>query len=220
MSAGAGIACRLRSTRLESARGRGASSLLQRDSRRAAIASPSGLAALAGHNGDRTTCSLRPRRDRPQTRGAAPGARAVRGGKPARRRGARSRSRRAETSSTAERDDLTEAIKRLRGAIGSLNQEGRQRLHRRLRNRQPAFSGIVLDAVRGRARPNCSSSSPTIRWRPALSSMAQPPGKKAPDADPALGRRTGADRALAHLRGVPDQPLADLRARRSRRAAR
>ena len=28
----------------------------------------------------------------------------------------------------AERDDLTEAIKRLRSAIGSLNQEGRERL--------------------------------------------------------------------------------------------
>ena len=38
------------------------------------------------------------------------------------------RSRRARDKLIAERDDLTEAIRKLRGAIGSLNQEGRERL--------------------------------------------------------------------------------------------
>ena len=39
-------------------------------------------------------------------------------------------------------------------------------------------------------------------------------------ADPVVGRRAGADRGGADLRPVPDQPGADLRARRGRRAAR
>ena len=41
----------------------------------------------------------------------------------------------------------------------------------------------------------------------------------APDPVAALGRRAGADGAGADLRGVPHQPVADLRAGRSRRAA-
>ena len=45
-------------------------------------------------------------------------------------------------------------------------------------------------------------------------------GQEAADADAAFGRRAGADRDGADLRGVPHQSRADLRARRGRRAAR
>ena len=53
-----------------------------------------------------------------------------------------------------------------------------------------------------------------------LEIIAKPPGKKPATLVAAVGRRAGADRAGADLRGVPDQPGADLRARRGRRAAR
>ncbi len=48
----------------------------------------------------------------------------------------------------------------------------------------------------------------------------QAAGQEARDAVAALGRRAGADRARADLRGVPHQSGADLRAGRGRRAAR
>ena len=43
----------------------------------------------------------------------------------------------------AESDDLTEAIKRLRTAIGALNQEGRERL----------VADVLVDRVRGFPQP-------------------------------------------------------------------
>ncbi len=53
---------------------------------------------------------------------------------------------------TTERDDLTEAIKRLRGAIGSLNQEGRERLLAAFDVVNTPLPGPVPDPVPGRQR--------------------------------------------------------------------
>ena len=50
----------------------------------------------------------------------------------------------------AERDDLTEAIKRLRQAIHNLNQEGRERLLAAFEVVNKPFRRIVRDFVRGR----------------------------------------------------------------------
>ena len=69
------------------------------------------------------------RRDRiASSRGLQERPRAARRRQPARRGGADASSRPSATAIVAERDDLVEAIKRLRQAIGSLNREGRERL--------------------------------------------------------------------------------------------
>jgi uncharacterized protein YcaQ len=71
--------------------------------------------------------------------------------------------------------------------------------------RSPPKHDLVACKRTARSRPRA--------YRPAA-------GQEAADAEAALGRRAGADGAFAHFRGVPDQPLADLHARRGRTAAR
>ena len=119
----------------------------------------------------------------------------------------------------AERDELQEAINRLRGSIGSLNREGRVRLLEAYRAGRPAFSQPVHDLVR--RRPGASRAG---RERRSAGSRTGDHGAAAGQAaqrlDPAVGRRAGADRHRPDLRFVPDQPGADLRARRGRCAAR
>ena len=119
----------------------------------------------------------------------------------------------------AERDDLTEAIKRLRGAIHTLNQEGRERLLAAFEIVNKHFEDLFATLFEGgKAELQLVESDDPLGGRPRTCRPAA--GQEAADADPAFRRRAGADRARAHLRGVPDQPGADLRARRSRRAAR
>ena len=61
-------------------------------------------------------------------------------------------SSRPSTTITTERDDLIEAIKRLRQAIGSLNREGRERLLAAFEVVNGHFEEPVHDPVRRRHR--------------------------------------------------------------------
>ena len=112
-----------------------------------------------------------------------------------------------------ERDDLIEAIKRLRQGIQNLNREGAR-----------ASAGIVSEVANGHFKHlftelfgGGTAELQLIECEDPLEAgleiLARPPGKKPADADAALRRRAGADRTCAHLRGLPYQSRADLRAR-------
>ena len=121
------------------------------------------------------------------------------------------------TTLTTERDDLVEAIKRLRQGIQSLNREARERLLTFVRTRQRPFRPA---AVRGIVRRRRGSPSSDRKRRPARGGARdhrQTPWQEAADLVTALRRRAGADRAGADLCGVLDQSVADLRAGRGRR---
>ena len=92
----------------------------------AARDAPDGLPEIAGVQPD--AALLPPRRVETRARGRCGGARAPRRGQSARRGGTRPSFETQRDGLVAERDDLVEAIKRLRHAIGSLNREGRERL--------------------------------------------------------------------------------------------
>ncbi len=69
----------------------------------------------------------------------------------------------------AERDDLTEAIKRLRSAIHTLNQEGRERLVAAFEVVGKHFEDLFSTLFEG-GKAELSSSNPTIPSRRASSS--------------------------------------------------
>ncbi len=122
-------------------------------------------------------------------------------------------------SLTAERDDLVEAIKRLRQGIQSLNREARERLLTSFEVVNGHFKHAVHHPVRRRrGRAQADRERGSAGGRPRHPGAAA--GQALPDPVAAVGRRAGADRAGADLRGVPDQSGADLRARRGRRPAR
>ena len=119
----------------------------------------------------------------------------------------------------AERDDLSEAIKRLRQAIGSLNQEGRERLIAAFDVVNGHFKSLFSTLFEGgEAELQLVESDDPLEA--GLELLARPPGKKPQTLTLLSGGEQALDRAVADLRGVFDQPLADLRARRGRRAAR
>ena len=123
------------------------------------------------------------------------------------------------TTLTTERDDLVEAIKRLRQGIQSLNREARERLLTSFEVVNNHFKRLFTELFGGgEAALHLIESDDPLEA--GLEIIAKPPGQEAADAVAALRRRAGADRAGADLRGVPHQPLADLRAGRGRRAAR
>ena len=66
------------------------------------------------------------------------------------------RSRPSTTKLTSERDDLIEAIKRLRQGIQSLNREGARAAARLLRDRQRALQAAVHRRCSAAAPPSCS----------------------------------------------------------------
>ena len=77
----------------------------------------------------------------------------------------------------AERDDLTEAIKRLRQAIGSLNQEGRERLLAAFTVVNKHFTELFATLFEGgRAELQLVESDDPLEA--GLELVAQPPGKK------------------------------------------
>ncbi len=77
----------------------------------------------------------------------------------------------------AERDDLTEAIKRLRGAIGTLNQEGRQRLIAAFDVVNGHFKDLFSTLFEGgQAELQLIESDDPLEAE--LELVAQPPGKK------------------------------------------
>src|SRR6185437_3846538 len=77
----------------------------------------------------------------------------------------------------AERDDLTEAIKRLRGAIGTLNQEGRERLIAAFDVVNGHFKDLFATLFEGgRAELQLIESDDPLEA--GLELIAEPPGKK------------------------------------------
>ena len=77
----------------------------------------------------------------------------------------------------AERDDLTEAIKRLRGAIGTLNQEGRERLIAAFDVVNSHFKDLFSTLFEGgKAELQLIESDDPLEA--GLELVAQPPGKK------------------------------------------
>ena len=117
-----------------------------------------------------------------------------------------------------ERDELATAIAKLRGSIGHLNREGRERLSAVFHQVDRHFQTLFSPHVRGRPRP------------PGAAGLRRPASRRARDLRAAawqeaglprlaVRRRAGPDGAQPHLRGVPLQPGAALCAGRGRRAA-
>jgi chromosome segregation protein len=94
----------------------------------------------------------------------------------------------------AERDDLTEAIKRLRGAIGTLNQEGRERLIAAFDVVNTHFKDLFSTLFEGgQAELQLIESGDPLEA--GLELLAQPPGKKAQT----LTLLSGGEQALTAL---------------------
>ena len=123
------------------------------------------------------------------------------------------------TSLTTERDDLVEAIKKLRLGIQSLNREARERLLASFQQVNAHFQQLFTKLFNGgTAELQLIESDDPLEA--GLEILAKPPGQETCDTFVTIRRRTGADRAGADLCGVFDQSGPDLRAGRSRRAAR
>ena len=106
------------------------------------------------------------------------------------------------TTLTTERDDLVEAIKRLRQGIQSLNREARERLLTSFEIVNEPLQAAVHRAVRRRrGRAALDRERRSAGGWPR--DHRQAAGQEAADAVAALGRRAGADGAGADLRGVP-----------------
>jgi chromosome segregation protein len=119
----------------------------------------------------------------------------------------------------AERDDLVEAIRRLAGAIGNLNREGRERLLAAFGTVNAHF-GRLFTRLFGGGEAELTLIDSDDPLEAGLEILARPPGKKPTSLSPPVRRRAGSDRDGPHLRGVPDEPVPDLRPRRGRCAAR
>ena len=123
------------------------------------------------------------------------------------------------TGLDAERADVEQAIAKLRAAIGQLNREAHKRLAEAFEAVDTHFRKLFTTLFGGgEARLEMIEGEDPLEG--GLEIIAKPPGKKPATLSLLVGRRAVADRAVAHLRGVPDQSLADLRARRGGRAAR
>ena len=103
-------------------------------------------------------------------------ARADRPGQPRRRAGT-GRARQARTRGVAERDELGQAITRLRGSIGSLNREGRVRLLAAFEQVDGHFRRLFTTLFDGgQAHLELVESDDPLEA--GLEIMAQPPGKR------------------------------------------
>ena len=98
-------------------------------------------------------------------------------------------------ASIAKREELATAIAKLRGSIGHLNREGRERLAHGVRRGRPAFPGAVHPHVRRRPGASGAWSARTTRCSPGLEIYAQPPGKKLAT----LSLLSGGEQALTAL---------------------
>ena len=178
---------------------------------------PAAVAELAEHRSRARRCPTSPR-SRASSNACAASASGSAPSTCAPRRSC-ARSRRSTTTLTTERDDLVEAIKRLRQGIQSLNREARERLLASFEVVNGHFQRLFTQLFGGgTAELQLIESDDPLEA--GLEILAQAARQEARDAVAALGRRAGADRAGADLRGVPHQSGADLRARRGRRAAR
>ena len=123
------------------------------------------------------------------------------------------------TSLTTERDDLVEAIKRLRQGIQSLNREARERLLTSFEIVNGHFKRLFTELFGGgEAELHLIESDDPLEA--GLEIIAKPPGKK----PQTLSLLSGGEQALTALALIfavfLTNPVADLRAGRSRRAAR
>jgi chromosome segregation protein len=82
-------------------------------------------------------------------------------------------------ASLAEREELGQAINRLRGSIGSLNREGRARLLAAFQAVDRHFTSLFTTLFEA-ARRIWSWWSPTIRWRLAWKSSPSRPASACP----------------------------------------
>ena len=124
------------------------------------------------------------------------------------------------TTLTTERDDLVEAIRRLRQGIQSLNREARERLLSSFEVVNNHFKRLFTELFGG-GTAELQLVEHEDPLEAGLEIVAKPLRQEARHLVAPVRRRAGADRAGAHLRGVPDQPGADdLRARRGGRPAR
>ena len=118
-----------------------------------------------------------------------------------------------------EKADVEAAIVRLRQGIANLNREGRKRLLEAFEAVNGHFGRLFKTLFGGgSAELKLVDSDDPLEF--GARNLRLPAGKAAADADAALGRREGSDRARADLRRVPHQSRPDLRARRGGRAAR
>ncbi len=119
-----------------------------------------------------------------------------------------------ETQHTAlvtERDDLVEAIKRLRQGIQSLNREARERLLASFEVVNGHFQKLFTELFGG-GTAELQLIEHDDPLEAGLEIVAKPPGKKPHDVVLALRRRAGAHRPRLDLCRLPHQSGADLRA--------
>ena len=119
----------------------------------------------------------------------------------------------------ADRDELTTAIAKLRGGIGHLNREGRQRLTEIFTQVDSHFR-TLFTRMMGGGRAHLALTGSDDPLEAGLEIYAEPPGKKLSSLRSVVGRRAGADGVEPDLRGVPLHACTCGRARRSRCAAR
>ena len=118
-----------------------------------------------------------------------------------------------------EREELTTAIAKLRGSIGHLNREGRERLTEVFQEVDQNFQQLFTRMFGGgRAHLALVGSDDPLRGR--AGNLRPAARQETGDPVAAVRRRAGADRAVADLRGVPLQSRAGLRAGRGGRPAR
>ena len=114
---------------------------------------------------------------------------------------------------TTEKDDLLNAISRLRQGIGELNREGRERLLASFEAVDRHFRSLFVRLFGG-GRAHLALVESDDPLEAGLEIMASPPGKRLQ----ILSLLSGGEQALtalaAAVRGIPHQPGADLRARR------
>jgi hypothetical protein len=96
-------------------------------------------------------------------------------------------------TSIAEQAELTEAVHRLRGSIGNLNREGRERLRAAFEAVDGHFRRLFSRLFEGGQAHLALVDSATIRWKRA-GNLRPAAGQAAAIADAAVGRRAGADR--------------------------
>ncbi len=119
----------------------------------------------------------------------------------------------------AESEELALAINRLRGSIGSLNREGRTRLLAAFETVDQHFQRLFATLFNG-GQAHLALIDSDDPLEAGLEIFAQPPGKKLQSLTLLSGGRAGDYGGRANLWPVPDEPRADLCARRSRCAAR
>ncbi len=122
------------------------------------------------------------------------------------------------TTMDTERADVEQAINKLRGAIGHLNREAKVRLDEAFTTVNAHFGRLFTTLFGGgEARLEIVESEDPLGRRPR--DHRQAARQEAGDAVALSGGEQTLTALSLDLRGIPDQPVADLRARRGRRAA-